>query len=118
MFKVFNYSTVILSALAITVPSEAQSVEAQSVADLQITRESYSLSPRQLIAMARHGRFKAQGIPSHSNFGNGIRSGRVTAESLVQSAIENDRLPENAIRDRQYLKAVNKHLKSGGCGSV
>ena len=113
MFKVLTTSTLLLTALTITIPAEAQSISS----DLAVT-QSYKLTPRKLITMARHGRFKAQGVPSHSNFGNGVRSGRITAESLVKSAIDNNRLPENALSDRNYLKAVEKHLKLGGCGSV
>ena len=113
MFRILTTSILLLTALATTIPAEAQSVSGDPVVS-----QSYKLTPRKLITMARHGRFKAQGIPSHSNFGNSIRSGRITAESLVQSAIDNKRLPENAMSDRKYLKAVENHLKSGGCGSV
>ena len=113
MFKILIVGTVISTTLGITVPAEAQSLR-----DSEAVSESYTITPRKLIALARHGRFKNQGIPSHNNFGNGIRSGRITAKSLVQSAIESNRLPENALSDRDFLKAVDDHLKSGGCGSV
>ena len=44
-----------------------------------------------------------------------IRSGRVNAPILVSSVIANNRLPESAIRDRNYLNAVSNHLSFGGC---
>ena len=70
-------------------------VQAQS-----LDSPSYNLTPRNLINLARQGRFKAQGVPSYANFVTAIRSGKVDAQILVSSAIANDRLPESAIRDR------------------
>ena len=113
MFKILVLSTLMIPAVFTTAPLRAQNLN-----DSTITDQSYDLTPRKLITLARHGRFLDQGIPSHSNFGNGIRSGRVTAERLVQSAIDQRRLPENSLSDRKYLEAVSDHLKSGGCGSV
>jgi len=113
MFKTSIFGSLLLVILAIAMPAKAQGIDNNLV-----TQESYNLSPRELISLGRHGRFKDQGIPSHSNFGNGIRSGRITAKSLVESAISDKRLPENTLSDRVYLNAVNSHLKSGGCGSM
>lgn len=79
---------------------------------------SYSVSSRKLISLARQGRFEKQGVPGYSNFRNGVRSGRVTAEVLVESAIAQSRLPQSASSDRNYLNAVANHLNSGGCGSI
>ena len=113
MFKILVSSTLMIVAMFSTAP-----IRAQNLNDLQLTNQSYDLTPRKLITLARHGRFVNQGIPSHSNFGNGIRSGRITAERLVQSAIDQRRLPENSLSDRKFIKAVTDHLKAGGCGSV
>ena len=99
----------ILGSLAIVLtnlaPAQAQNLD----------NSSYNLTPRNLVNLARQGRFKAQGVPSHANFVHAIRSGRVDAETLVSSAIANNRLPESAISDRNYLNAVTNHLTSGGC---
>ncbi|MEM8719685.1 MAG: hypothetical protein AAGE84_10310 [Cyanobacteria bacterium P01_G01_bin.39] len=92
-------------------------VNAQEAATKQSNANSYGVSPRELITMARHGRFIEQGIPSHNNFRSGIRSGRITADELVASAIASNRLSAEVASDRQYLEAVTDHLKSGGCGS-
>ena len=87
------------------VPAQAQNIH----------QTSYHLTPRNLISLARQGRFKAQGVPSHANFIHAIRSGKVDAEILVNSAIANNRLPPEAIGDHSYLNAVTNHLSSGGC---
>ncbi|MDJ0573456.1 MAG: hypothetical protein QNJ53_31065 [Pleurocapsa sp. MO_192.B19] len=113
MFKISIFGSLLFMTLVAAVPVNAQSIE-----DNNSVNNSYSLTPRELISLGRHGIFKAQGIPSQSNFGHGVRSGKITAEALVQSAIANNRLPKNASGDRNYLEAVTNHLKSGGCGSI
>lgn len=113
MFKILITTTLMATALFVASP-----VRAQHSNESKVNSPSPNLSPRKLVTLARHGRFLDQGIPSHSNFGNGIRSGRVTAERLVQSAIDQRRLPENSLDNPKFMKAVSDHLKSGGCGSV
>ncbi|ELS01448.1 hypothetical protein Xen7305DRAFT_00011520 [Xenococcus sp. PCC 7305] len=99
----------IIGSLAIVLTSIAPA-QAQT-----IDEPAYNLTPRNLINLGRQGKFKAQGVPSHARFISAIRSGKVDAQILVSSAITNNRLPQSAISDRDYLNAVNDHLKSGGC---
>ncbi|MEM1367295.1 MAG: hypothetical protein AAGG02_04605 [Cyanobacteria bacterium P01_H01_bin.15] len=75
-----------------------------------------SLSPRALIALARQGWFKAQGIPSHDALRSAIANGRIQAEDLVASAIEAGRYPKTALTDDVLLAEITQHLKQGGCG--
>ena len=77
-----------------------------------------TLPPQKLIKLARQGRFKAQGIPSYSRLNSSIRSGKVNAQTLVASAVAQNRLPQTALQDVAYLNAIENHLKSGGCGSL
>ena len=81
--------------------------------------ESYqsNLTPRQLISLARQGRFKAQGIPGYSRFGSAVRSGKVDAETLIASAIAQDKLSPTALQNKSYIAGVKNHLRSGGCSS-
>jgi len=108
MLKFFLATGLLFSMVITTAPINAQTVE----------DNTYNISPRKLISLARQGRFKEQGIPGYSNFGNGIRSGRITAEVLVESAIAQSRLPKTAKSDRNYLSTVANHLSSGGCSSI
>ncbi|MEO1669928.1 MAG: hypothetical protein AAFR77_03940 [Cyanobacteria bacterium J06631_2] len=105
-----------LAAIALTTIATIAPANAQGQSSVE-SNQSYLVSPRQLISLARQGRFKAQGIPSHNNFRNGVRGGKITAADLVESAIANNRLPENARSNQQYLSTLASHLKSGGCGS-
>ena len=69
---VSGLSIVILSFITIA------SVKAQN-----IESRANSLTPRELISLARQRRFNAQGIPGYSRFGSSVRSGKVNAEKLV-----------------------------------
>lgn len=110
--KISFVGSLLVMALAATAPVNAQSIENNPAEN-----DSYSVSPRQLISLARQGRFENQGIPSHDNFRQGVRSGKITAEELVESAIATNRLGEEVKSDRNYVNTVEKHLKFGGCGS-
>jgi len=100
-------------ALTIIAPVGAET----SPTKLRSSQASYTISPRQLISLARQGQFKAQAIPSHNNFRHQVRMGKITAQILVEGAIASKRLPANVREDRHYLQTVSKHLQSGGCGS-
>ena len=112
MSKISFIGSLLVLSLAATAPVQAQSIENNQSVD-----DSYSISPRELVSLARHGSFVDQGIPSHNNFRQGVRSGRITAEELVESAIAKNRLAEEVKSDRNYLDTVANHLKFGGCGS-
>ena len=99
----------IIPVSIVATPAQAQSKE--------VTTESISMTPRKLISLARQGRFSDQGVPGYSRLGSAIRSGQVNGEKLVTSAIAQNRLPESALEDRDFINAVNHHLGAGGCGS-
>lgn len=110
--KISVVGSLLIIALAATAP-----VNAQGIANNESDNSSHSISPRQLITLARQGRFTNQGIPSHDGFRQGVRSGKITAVELIESAIANNRLEEGVKSDRNYVDTVAKHLKSGGCGT-
>ena len=112
MSKISFIGSLLVLSLAATAPAQSQGIEND-----KSVNNSYSISPRELVSLARHGRFVDQGIPSHNNFRQGVRSGRITAQELVESAISQNRLAEEVKSDRNYLDTVANHLKFGGCGS-
>ena len=115
MSKIFLFASV-LTVLAASVTSVNAQAPKKNQSN-QSNAASYSVSPRELVSLGRHGRFKTQGIPSHNNFRQGVRMGRITAEELVTSAVAQNRLSADVLGDRQYLETVASHLKFGGCGS-
>ncbi len=66
-----------------------------------------SITPFNLVTASYQGRFTNQGIPSFSAFLSAIRSNRIEAKDLVQSAISAGRLSEETLNDTQYLNSVD-----------
>ncbi len=106
---------VIGSVSVATLPVNAQESVAVNAQEVEVNYRG--LTPRKLINLGRHGRFKDQGIPGFSRFGTAIRSGKVDAQKLVASAVAQNRLPESALQDEKFLAGVSSHLKAGGCGT-
>lgn len=69
------------------------------------------LTPFDLVFLARQGYLQNQGIPSYGVFVTAVGLGQVTAENLVQSAINANRLSSEALNDQGYLNAVNGYLR-------
>lgn len=76
------------------------------------TTSTFELEPFNLVYMAYQGYFQEQGIPSAENLIFGYRTGTVTAEDLVQSAVKANRLPSAVMADDEYLNAVEVQLRS------
>lgn len=93
-------------------PAQAQNLSGEQ----HKSSSSYAISPRQLISLAKQGQFENQGIPSHNSFRHGVKTGKITAQLLIESAIASKRLPIEVEGDRHYLQTVKNHLESGGCG--
>ncbi len=68
------------------------------------------VSPFNLVHHARHGTFSEQGIPSHIGFSLAVKSGKVDALSLVESAIEAGRLSPEILNNSNYLSQVQFEL--------
>lgn len=107
MIKILLVSGLSLFSLGFVAisPVRAQNVES----------EVNNLTPRELVSLARQGRFNAQGIPGYSRFRSAVRSGDVNAEKLISSAVAQNRIPESTLQNRDFMDAVTKHLRSGGC---
>ncbi|NJL82416.1 MAG: hypothetical protein HC890_04630 [Chloroflexaceae bacterium] len=79
--------------------------------------DAYGLTAQNLVTLAREGHFREQGIPrGRDAFGLAVRTGRVRAIDVVESAIAEAKLPAAARDDAAYLAEVAGHLTRGGCG--
>ncbi len=65
------------------------------------------ITPFNLVTGSYQGRFINQGIPSFSVFRSAIRSNKIEAKDLVQSAISAGRLSEDTLNDAEYLNSVD-----------
>ena len=81
---------------------------AQSTGD-NSTEEA--VTPFALVSLAEEGRFKEQGIPGAGSLRTSYREGKVTAESLVKVAIDNNLIPPQTLQDEDYLNDVSSQLR-------
>jgi hypothetical protein len=73
---------------------------------------SQTTTPVNLVNLARNGYFQEQGIPSHSALRTAIARGQVNAESLIQAAVEENRVSPETINDEGYVNSVEMKLDS------
>jgi EamA domain-containing membrane protein RarD len=97
---------IILSGLSVLLASTLQMPSAKA----EFTTEPYQLQPVNLVYLGYQGYFQKEGIPSNASFIAAIQSGEVTATTLVQSAIEENRLPSSILNDMEYLNNVQGAL--------
>ena len=98
-------STILLSTIA--VPAFGQ-VSLGSNRPLNIVE----ITPFDLVTGAYQGRFENQGIPSNAIFLAQVRSNRISAEDLVESAISAGRLSEDTLYDQSYLSSVESFMNN------
>lgn len=69
------------------------------------------VTPFNLVFLAYQGFFEQEGIAMAEGLLRGYQAGRITAEDLVQAAVNMNRLPEDASNDQRYLQAVDYQLR-------
>lgn len=65
-----------------------------------------------LVSSAYRGQFEAQGIDGYAVMVSNYNSGELTAEDLINAAIEAGELSPMAIEDESYVEAVELQLES------
>lgn len=68
------------------------------------------IEPINLVFKAYQGYFVENGIPSGGSFIQKARLGKINAETLVESAIEKQRLSPETIEDNDYLQKIDAAL--------
>jgi hypothetical protein len=68
------------------------------------------LAPFDLVTMAYQGFFEGEGIPPANRFTNRYENGQLSAQDLVQAAIQSNRLPATTLTDSGYIHRVNTQL--------
>lgn len=74
------------------------------------------VTPFGLVYLARHGYFREQGIPGYGSLMAAYESGDVTAEELVQAAIDTNRLSVDVLDDSGFMDAVANQLRLVNAG--
>ncbi|MEM7592188.1 MAG: hypothetical protein AAF383_11825 [Cyanobacteria bacterium P01_A01_bin.83] len=65
-----------------------------------------------LVSSAYRGDFEEQGINSYAVLETDYESGELTAEDLINAAIETGELSPKAIEDESYIEAVDNQLNA------
>ena len=65
-----------------------------------------------LVSSAYRGQFEAQGIDGYAVMVSNYNSGQLTAEDLIEAAIEAGELSSKAMEDDSYIRAVEFQLRS------
>ena len=65
-----------------------------------------------LVSSAYRGQFEAQGINGYAVMVSNYNSGQLTAEDLINAAIESGELSPMAIEDESYVEAVEIQLET------
>jgi hypothetical protein len=87
-------------------------INQEKVALKNIPHDMYQTSPVNLVGIGYQGFLVDQGIPSGAKFISDIENGDLTAEMLVQSAIEKGRLSPDKLNDHNYLSSVKSAFKA------
>jgi hypothetical protein len=67
-------------------------------------------TPSNLANLARNGYFQDQGIPSYSALETAIARGQVNAETLIQAAVEENKVASETLNDEGYVRQVEMKL--------
>ncbi len=105
-FIITGLSTLVLGSFL--TPVNATEVVAVN-SNIEETRMSY-VSPVNLVNHARGGSFTEQVIPSHIGLSLAVKSNKIDAETLVESAISAGRLSSSTLDNSRYLSAVEFEL--------
>jgi hypothetical protein len=72
--------------------------------------QSADTTPFNLFNLARNGYFQEQGIPSFSGLHAAVESGKITAEDIIQAAVQQNRLSSEHLNDAAYIRSVRRFL--------
>lgn len=94
-----------LVVLALSVAAFAPVANAESAGDRKLT--SFDVAN-----LAYQGRLTENGIPGYSSLAASVNSGSVTAEDVIQAAIDSGRLSETVLQDDDFVTAVERYLEN------
>jgi hypothetical protein len=110
---IFGSLSLLLMSAATAPAIKAQSPLAVGAAEAGVV-PSYvqQTTPVNLVSLAYRGYFKNQGIPSYGVFIAAYQSGKISAQELVQVAVEANRVSAEVLSDSRYINAVEQGLRS------
>lgn len=97
-----------LFVLTLAVPAFAPTVKAQTTSNNENVKPV--LTPFNLASLAYRGQFRDNGVPGYGSLEAGVNSGAVTAEDVIQAAINDGRLAASTQQDDEYTVNLQHHL--------
>jgi hypothetical protein len=108
MNRLFSSALYTLLLVANVSPSWAQDIVALNNDSIKTNQ----VTPVNLVKIAYQGFLRDQGISSGGKLIADVKSDKVTAEILVQGAIDKGRLSPQTLNDEAYLNIVQSELDS------
>ena len=105
LFSTALYTFVLIANVSPSWAQEIVSLKNNSIKTNQVT-------PVNLVKIGYQGFLKEQGISSGGKFLADANRGKITAEILVQSAIDKGRLSPQTLNNQAYLNIVQSELDS------
>jgi hypothetical protein len=107
-------TALLLSAAIFPIVTQAQANDvAQTSFNPYLANQPASnpLSPFNLAYLAYRGYLKDQGIPNSDGLVNALQSKTVTAQDVMQAAVNANRLPKETLSDQGYRSALEDLLQ-------
>ena len=105
LFSTALYTLFLIANVSPTLAQDIAALKNDSIKTNQVT-------PVNLVKIGYQGFLKEQGISSGGKFLADANRGKITAETLVQSAIDKGRLSPQTLNDEGYLDIVQSELDS------
>ena len=99
-----------LAAFLTTVSISLAQAQETSIPSTRSSSIAVTTTPFDLVSLAYQGFLESEGVPKFNRLIFAYRTGRITAEDLVQGAIDTRRLPAEAINNQRYLSSVERQL--------
>lgn len=86
--------------------------ESSDSSTLDVLSAKAEVGPLDLVGLAQQGFLEKYGIPSHQALLTAYRSGEISAEDVVKSGVQANRLAPNVLHNSDYIAIVDSYLDS------
>lgn len=109
-FIMSGLSIVLLSAAIAPTAKANESVALSPTNRAVVQAQAHQLQPYDVASLAYQGSFRSVGVPGYGALTSAYEAHTLTADRLVQAAIQSHRLPASVAMDSSYIQAVDREL--------
>jgi hypothetical protein len=112
-FILTGLSVVLMSSTIMPAVKAQTQVEKLTTYNSVVTNKALTshLTPFEIASLAYQGSFRSQGIPGYANLLSAHQSGKITAEKIVQIAVNANLIPQSILTDKGYINSVEEQLR-------